>query len=73
MTKSLKYSPTRDEVLKALGSVSETEYKKLEQQLAEANEVIKKYRVVELGLRNNKGTLESVCPAFDYLEKWGVK
>ena len=46
---------------------------RLQEQLKEANEVIKKYRVVEMGLRNNKGTLESVCPAFDYLKKWGVK
>lgn len=40
MTKSLKYSPTRDEVLKALGAVSETEYKKLEQQLAIATKAL---------------------------------
>lgn len=45
----------------------------LQEQLNEANEVMKKYKTLEMGLRNNKGTLESVCPAWDYLERWGVK
>ena len=62
-----------DGLNKAMFEKLEEENKRLKEQLKEANEVIKKYRVIEMGLRNNKGTLESVCPAFDYLKKWGVK
>lgn len=45
----------------------------LEEQLKEANEVIKKYRRFEVALKVEKGTLTGVYPAVDYLKKWGVK
>ncbi len=50
-----------------------TKCHRLEQQLNEANDVIKKYRRFDVALKVEKGTLTGVCPAMDYLEKWGVK
>ena len=49
------------------------EIKRLQEQLEEANVVIKKYRRFEVALKVEKGTLTGVYPAFDYLKKWGVK
>lgn len=49
------------------------EVKRLQEQLKEANEVIKKYRRFEVALKVEKGTLTGVYPAVDYLKKWGVK
>lgn len=44
MTKTLpeKLTPNRDEVLKALGAVPETEYKKLQEQLDIATKALKR-------------------------------
>lgn len=44
MTKILpeKWTPNRDEVLKSLGAVSETEYKKLQEQLSIATKALKR-------------------------------
>lgn len=63
---------TQDELKKYVPDL-EGEIERLQEQLAEANDILKKYKTLEMGLRNNKGTLESVCPAWDYLKKWGVK
>ena len=49
------------------------EYKKLQVQLKEANEVIKRYRRFETALVVKNGTLVGENPAIDYLKKWGVK
>ena len=49
------------------------EYKRLQEQLNEANEVIKKYRRFEVALKVEKGVLTGVYPAVDYLEKYNIK
>ena len=49
------------------------EYKKLQVQLKEANDTIKRYRRFETALVVKNGTLVGENPAVDYLEKWCVK
>lgn len=51
----------------------ESQLSRISEQLKEANEVIKKYRRFEVALKVEKGTLTGVCPAVDYLKKWGMK
>ena len=46
---------------------------RLQEQLNEVNEVIKKHKRFEVALKVEKGTLTGVYPAVDYLKKWGVK
>ena len=45
---------------------------RLQEQLNEANEVIKKYRRFEVALKVEKGTLIGVYPAVDYLKKYNI-
>ena len=54
-------------------SVANAMIERLQEQLNEANDVIKKYRRFEVALKVEKGVLTGVYPAVDYLKKWGVK
>ena len=63
---------TQDELKKYVPD-TDVEIERLQEQLNEANEVIKRYRRFETALVVKNGTLVGVNPAFDYLKKWGVK
>ena len=45
---------------------------RLQEQLNEANEIIKKYRRFDIALKVEKGTLTGVYPAVDYLKKYNI-
>jgi len=49
------------------------EWKRLQEQLNEANDVIKRYKRFETASKIENGVLVGVYPAWDYLKKWGVK
>lgn len=51
----------------------EDKVERLQEQLKEANEVIKKYMSVAFEIRSEKEKPTVLQLAFDYLEKWGVK